>query len=135
MAGTDFVTLETFRARFPQFTTASAPDATVQIYIDDAVDMFDVCRWGELLGEGSAFYVAWALVWNNPASDSTAPAGSRVNNGGSTSTVISKKAGDLQKQNAASLIQMMIDNPYLSNKYGQRYWWLMGLVGTGAVTV
>lgn len=136
MAGTDFVTKETFRVRFPQFNAPAVSDDTLQAYIDDAVPMFDKCRWDTLLLQGSAYYVAFMLVFDQPSRDTSATAGGiGASNGGMTSTVTMKKAGDLQKQNSADLIGKFVDNPYLSNKYGQRYLQLRKLTSIGAVAV
>lgn len=52
--------LATFRALFPEFATV--PDATVQLYLDDALDHLSVGAWGRCYAKAVLNYAAHELA-------------------------------------------------------------------------
>lgn len=52
--------LATFRALFPEFVTVA--DATVQLYLDDALDHLDMGAWGRCYAKAVLNYAAHELA-------------------------------------------------------------------------
>lgn len=114
-----------FKARYPAFT--SVADATVQIYLDEAATLLDVCRWDELYSQGQGLLTAHELTLN-AATQSTQTSGV-------ADDMSVQKAGDVSYTRDASLLAKQMENPYMRTTYGQRYLYLLAQVGSGIMAV
>ncbi len=56
------ITIEEFRARFPEFDNPVASDAQVQAAIEDTTCNFDINKWGCHYKRGHSLYVAHFLT-------------------------------------------------------------------------
>jgi hypothetical protein len=127
-----------FKTRFPEFT--SELDARIQLFIDDSVPAFDVCRWGEWYSIGVANYVAHNLAIANSIALGDASSGfaggSAIANSQSWTT---KKVGDVSvtrgEASGAGDGKSQKDSPFFKTIYGQEYLRLLRMVGIGAVAV
>jgi hypothetical protein len=127
-----------FKTRFPEF--GSEADTRIQIFIDDSVPDFDVCRWGEWHSKGVANYVAHNLAMANAvlAGDvSSSFAGSSAIANSQSWT--SKSVGDISvargESSGAGDGKSQKDSPFFKTTYGQEYLRLLRLVGMGMVAV
>lgn len=110
-----------FKAVFPEFTSTS--DEAVQLRIDMSEPYFNAARWGSFLSEGVSNFVAHqlALSAQNQAT------------GGISSDTTKKKVGDVEVMSSELMLQRKAENPFLRTIYGQRYLYLLKLVGLGAL--
>lgn len=125
------VTVASFRADFPEFTSNTAyPDATVAFWLGLAGKMLSADRWGDLTDYGIELFVAHNITL--AARDlKTADAGGF---GGSGAGVTSSKTVDkvsVSYDTAAATIEGA--GNWNLTTYGTRYIQLARLVGAGGV--
>lgn len=118
------LTVEAFRARYPEFAPPAASDAQVQIAIDDAGPWISDVRWGSFYTQGLAALAAHFLKGS---------IASGRGQSGAAGAVTSKKAGDIQLTYAAPAAGSAADVWLASSAYGQRFLALRRLAGMGAV--
>lgn len=117
-----------FKAIFPEF--AAVEDADIQVQLDKSDEYFNVCLWGGWLSEGISNLVAhWLTLaaYRKKLAD--------AGGNGMASTGLSKKVGDLQITNSEALLLAKQNNPFMATTYGQEYYRLMKLVGSGMKAV
>ncbi|MES2587005.1 MAG: DUF4054 domain-containing protein [Pseudomonadota bacterium] len=107
-----------FKALFPEFSTVT--DTVLQAQLDMALPSFNLSRWGDYLDEGMGSYVAHSLVLR----------GIQAVNGVSTDFNM-KKVGDVQVQSSDLMLQKKAENPFMRSLYGQRYLYLVKIIGAG----
>lgn len=117
-----------FKVIYPEF--ASVPDAEVQAQLDKSDEYFNVCLWGGWLSEGISNLVAHWLTLAEYRKKLAAAGGN-----GMASAGLSKKVGDLSITNSEALLLSRQSNPYMSTTYGQEYWRLAKVVGSGMKAV
>lgn len=116
-----------FKTRFPEF--AGESDARVQLFITDAIPLFDVSRWGDLYEAGVASFVAHELSLANAQTLASGQAAVLAGD------EISTSVGDVSLTRDAQLAREQVADPYLRTSYGQKYRRLVRLVGTGGVAL
>lgn len=119
------LTLSDFRLLFPAF--ASVDEATVNAQIALSAPYFDAIRWGQMLKEGMGNYVAHSLAMNALLT--------KPNSTGMADNTLSQKVGEVQVQNSDSMLQMQAKNPFMRTTYGQRYMYLLKIVGAGMIAI
>jgi len=118
----DVLTLEGFRARFPEFDKVS--DEQVGIAMEDARPWLDARRWAGFFVQGWAFLTAH-LLWLNDAA--------HRRQAGASGPVTAKRAGDIQLSYATPPLGTIGDAWLMTSVYGQRFAALRRMVGMGAV--
>lgn len=116
-----------FKVWFPEFT--SEDDERVQLFLDNSDPWFNTSRWGAFYPEGVANFVAHQLTlanWNAR----NATKGRQM-----ASNLSKEKAGEVEVMYDAALLDMQANNPYMRTTYGQRYYQLAQMIGTGGVAV
>lgn len=116
------MTASEFKAIFPAFVATN--DDTVSAAIALAAPWFNVDRWGRFYSEGLANWVAHKLTVD-------APSNAGANNGGGDAT--DKQVGSVRISRGETLLKAQMDDPFMRTAYGQRYRYLAGLAGMGAV--
>jgi uncharacterized protein DUF4054 len=116
-----------FRLAFPAF--AAETDPVVQRHLDAADPFFDVERWGGFYNDGLGNFVAHRIVTEK----ADAATGSGPTSGGGDFQ--SKTLGSFSITKSAEVASMFVDDPLTRTSYGQRYAYLRGLVGIGAIAV
>lgn len=119
------LTLSDFRLLFPAFS--STADATVIAHIELSAPYFDAIRWGQMLKEGMGNYVAHSLAMSTSLS--------KPSSTGMADNTLSQKVGEVQVQNSDSMLQMQAKNPFMRTTYGQRYMYLLKIVGAGMIAI
>ncbi|MCE2563375.1 DUF4054 domain-containing protein [Komagataeibacter sp. FNDCF1] len=123
MNASDFLTL------FPEFSdTTRYPTATITMWLTVAAQFVDQRRWGDSYNLGLSLFVAHELVLGQQAAIASA-AGSVP--GVTTGVVASKSVGPLSKSYDTSISKYDDAGFWNLSSYGQRYWYFMGLFGTG----
>ena len=105
------VTVETFKARFPEF--ADTDDARCQVYLDDATAMCSPDFWGNLLNLAIS-YLAGHMV--SVSLKSEEDSGDPKAQG-----IIRERIDVLEVAYSDSLIAESARNEYKGSPYGQRY--------------
>lgn len=116
------MTAAEFKAIFPAFVSTN--DDTVSAAIALAAPWFNVDRWGGFYSEGLANWVAHNLTVN-------APGYAAANAGAGDAT--DKQVGSVRISRGETLLKAQMGDPFMRTAYGQRYRYLAGLVGIGAV--
>jgi len=104
------VTVAEFKIRFPEFD--STPDATVQLFLDDAVVMLNESYWGEKYDLGISYYTAHCLSLASKSSSGAS---------GSVAPVSGKAVDGVSVSFATSGVNNPGEQFYSSTTYGQRY--------------
>jgi hypothetical protein len=118
-----------FRARFAEFSII--PDATVQLFIDEAILVNDVNRWGTWYALGCGYYAAHhlAIQAKQSAGDSGPILPVRQMTAGSAMIGYGAiKEGSFSEGSFS-------DNFFQGTSYGQQYLKLMKLAGLGAIVL
>lgn len=127
------VTVASFRVAFPAFSSLNTyPDGQVQFWLDLAVNLHNVERWGNLLDAGLQLYTAHQLSVefqsNKGAATGQGP-GAVV--GPTTGASVGKVS---YARDAASALNPL-DGHWNLSSYGLRWKQLSGLVGAGPIQV
>jgi hypothetical protein len=131
------MTVEEFRAAFPQFTAELYPDGRVQFYLTLASKQLNPARWEELLPEGTALFVAHYLTLEKRASQSKDGAGS-IEVAAGPVIAESKTVGgvSVSKSKAGSAatgdVQAGLWN---DTHFGKQFYGLVKIVGAGGAVV
>lgn len=112
-----------FAAIFPEFS--DIPMESVQKQIDMAQPYFNAARWGSFLSEGMGNLIAHQLALSAQNSSSN----------GLSSDATKKRVGDVEVMNSDAMLLKKAENPYMRTLYGQRYLYLMKLIGAGVIVV
>ena len=117
-----------FKTAFPAF--AAVLDATVQRHITAAVPFFDVARWDDFYPAGLGNWVAhWITMETLDAAAGIAGAAAAA------TPALSKQVGSVSVTYSADMLNKQAMNSYWRTSYGQRYLYLLRLVGAGAIAV
>jgi Protein of unknown function (DUF4054) len=117
------VTLSEFKAQFPDGEFDALDGNYVQKFLDLAVPMFNVVRWGDLYSEGIANFVAHSIVM----SKARAARGLQVDAG----DVTEQHVGPVGESFNGELQVLFAKDTYMRTDYGQRYCELRDMVGLG----
>lgn len=121
-----------FRAVFPEFaSTTIYPDTQVQFWLTLAGKMLIVCRWGDVLEEGTYLYAAHNLYLQPRVSGSLTDPGPAGAAGGG---MVSQKSVDkvsISYDTASVAVEGGGD--WNATSYGRRFYQLMMLIGAGAI--
>jgi hypothetical protein len=121
-----------FKVFYPEFVSES--DTRIQLYLDEAVNMMDMCRWGVWYEKGLGLYTAHQLaIANYNASVASGSAGGAAVSGANDWT--SKSVGDVSVSRDASIAAKQVSDPWLRTTYGQQWVYYRNLAGIGAVAV
>ena len=121
------VTLVSFRARFPEF--AGIPDATLQVYVDDAIADVDPGIWGD---ETTADRAISFLAAHRVASSLDAAGGAVSGQGGA---LVSASADGVSSTWAQPEGLSALDLALWATVYGQRFIELRNRFTAGAFVV
>lgn len=126
------LTMQRFRARFPEFS--AAPDELVQIAMDDARPLVNQRRFGKTFEQGWAHLAAAFLYGMTQASGDD---GSGEGGSASTLPMTQQTAGKVSFQTAvpANTSGEEFDAWLSGSTYGLRYLALRRMAGMGAVAV
>lgn len=115
-----------FIAALPAFENVKA--TAVEAELAAADPLFTMATWGNFYTIGLTNYVAFWLVQKGflPAA---APNLAIAND------VTDKQVGQVRVGRSAAIIQKKMENPYMSNVYGQTYWFYAERVGLGGIAV
>jgi len=125
------VTSASFRADFQEFMDPAAyPDASVNFWINVAVQMLNADRWGTLIGPGIELYVAHNLALGRMASKAAAGAGVPGLNSGPVNSKSVDKVSIGYDTSSGTLDQI---GDWNLTTYGVRYMNLCYLIGAGGM--
>lgn len=121
-----------FKVFYPEFVNES--DTRIQLYLDEAVNTMDQCRWSNWYERGLGLYTAHQIaIANHNASIASGVAGAGAVSGANDWT--SKSVGDVSVGRDASIAAKQVENPWLRTTYGQQWVYYRNLAGVGAVAV
>jgi len=123
------ITPDDIRARYPEFGDPPT-DATIQIYIDDAVSELSGAEWGDDYDGGLSALTAHFLSLHLMQQGGGGTSGPAKN-------VSARKVGDVSVNfdTAGGIAGDGLYNYYSTTPYGQEYWRLVTLLGVGMLTV
>lgn len=125
-------TLAGFKARFPEFEALGISDATMQVFLDDAIAHLDENAWGECYERAVYYYAAHALTMNQRRTEAVT-GGGLGGASGSSGPVTSASADGLSVSYAAPKASDGDgDDWYRQTSYGQEYLNLRGECISGA---
>ena len=123
----------TFRLHFPEFADVTTyADPTVQFYLDINSAILPAYRWGSMLQAGVELMTAHMLALSRRAALAGAAGGVP---GGSGGPVTSKSVSKVSVGYDVNLTGMEGAGPWNYTMYGQRFYWLMRMVGIGGYEV
>lgn len=123
------VTTADFRTLFPEFNDATKyPDALILAYLRIGVQFISICRWMDSWSFGVCLFAAHELVMGLIATKTGASGGIP---GLSTGIVASKSVGPVSKSYDTGFAKYDNAGYWNLTTYGQRYWYFVGLFGTG----
>lgn len=106
------VDLTGFRTRFTEFaSTATFPDATVQLALDDAQLQINRCSWGNKADLGTYYLAAHSLLVNAPTYTNVI-----------TGAVTGETVGSVSRTYAGPLGYLQEMGDFAWTKYGILYW-------------
>lgn len=124
----------TFRSHFPEFgDTTAYPDTQVQFYLDISSASLDPNQWGTLLQPGVELMTAHMLALSAYAMRGSGAPGSVP--GAAGGLVSSKSVSKVSVSYDVSVTAMEGAGPWNYTIYGQRFFWLMRMVGIGGYEV
>lgn len=127
----DVITVEDFRARFPEFDDPRASDAQVQAAIEDTECEFNIDRWGCAYTRGHSLLVAHLLILSERRQSSNSAAGAAPALQANSKSADSVSIGYNSKGAESSM-----EEYYKSTNYGQEYLMLLEQVkAPGAVVI
>ena len=125
------ITPTQFRTDFPAFANTTVyPDTSVNIWAITADLLLDANAWGDLLSIGEELFIAHNLVLDGMGNAE----GQRGGLVGFAKGPVSSESGD--KVSISYAVQAAMEEGaghWNMTSYGQRYWALMRMVGTGVV--
>lgn len=123
-----------FRAAYPAFTEALHPDARVAFWLRVAGLRLSAARWGELLDDGMALFVAHHLTLERAAALATDGTGGKLAAAGHLASE-SKGVGGVSKSKgyAAGTTDWVNAGAWNQTIYGQQFYELMQLIGAGGI--
>lgn len=129
------VTVQTFRAAFPEFggaTTSSYPDPEVQFWLDLSAKLLDQTRWADLYDFGQQLFMAHnlALGFTSKADSASGLAPGQVK-GAVTAASVDK----VSYSRDASSVMLPDAGHWNLTTYGIRYKQLVRMVGAGPYQV
>lgn len=129
------MTVADFQAAFPVFADVDATE--IQRHINAAAPWFNVLAWGDLYDQGLGNWVAHQIVTEaNDRKAMSAKDGRRPwISGPGAREVIAETVDSVSIVYSAMLLNKQAADPYLRTIYGQRYRYLSGIAGGGAVAV
>jgi hypothetical protein len=118
------LTVAEFKARFPEFASASEP--TIEYLIEDTLDAFDQDRWGNSYKRGHSLYVAhlYTLRTKQLAGNSGT---------GSMDSASQKAVDGVSASMAVLLPTSQLQSFFNGTSYGREYLMLQRTVGIGGV--
>lgn len=123
----------TFRLHFPEFGDDTVyPDPQIQFGLDISTVCLSPYRWGSLLQAGVELMTAHQLALSQRALQSGAAGGTPGAAGG---LVTSKSVSKVSVGYDVSSTAMEGAGPWNYTTYGQRFYWLMRMVGIGGYEV
>lgn len=130
LAPNPWVTVAQFRTDFPEFTAANFPDATVQRWLDVGGAMVRPERWQDMSPLGSELICAHMLTLFTMTGPGAAGGGGQ--GGGLASGIVnSKSVSKVSIGYDTSSTAMEGAGPWNYTKYGEQFYWLMLMAGTG----
>ena len=122
------ISVDGFRTAFPEFADPEKyPDARIQFWLTLAQKMCDPSKWYDFYEEGAYLFAAHNLYLERERR----LAGSAGGIGPVSS--ISKSVGDVSKSVSMSTGHYDDAGQWAATVYGQQYWDLMQMIGTGAI--
>jgi Protein of unknown function (DUF4054) len=119
----------TFRSHFPEFAdTTVYPDSQVQFYLDMASVCLDPCVWGSLIQPGVELMTAHMLALSQYAMQGGQAGGVP---GLAKGLMTNKSVSKVSVGYDVNVTAMEGAGPWNYTIYGQRFYWLMGMVGRG----
>ena len=123
----------TFRSHFPEFAdTTVYPDAQVQFGLDISSVCLSPYRWGSLLQVGVELMTAHQLALSQRAMQGGAAGGAPGAAGG---LVSNKSVSKVSVGYDVNVTAMEGGGPWNYTTYGQRFYWMMRIVGIGGYEV
>ena len=123
----------TFRSHFPEFAdTERWPDTQVQFYLDISSASLSPYRWGTMLQAGVELMTAHMLALSSYAMGGGAAGGTPGIASGLANT---KSVSKVSVGYDFSTTAVEGGGPWNYTIYGQRFWWLMRIVGIGGYEV
>ena len=113
------LTLASFQARFPEFSTAGITDARQQIAVDDANAHLLESTWGTCYQKAAAYYAAHMLLFEQSVSNAVSDDG--LEGGAGTEGALTfASAGPLSASFGASIEgKTLNDDFYTQSAYGK----------------
>jgi hypothetical protein len=131
------MTVEEFRAAFPQFTEDLFPDGRVRFYLTLAAKQLNPARWEDLLPEGTALFTAHYLTLEKRASQAKDGAGS-IDVAAGPVIAESKAVGgvSVSKSKAGAAATGAINaGQWNDTHFGKQLYELVRIVGAGGAVV
>jgi hypothetical protein len=123
----------TFRSHFPEFAdTTVYPDTQVQFYIDLNSAVLPAYRWGSMLQAGVELMTAHELALSQRALQAGASGGIP---GGAGGLMTNKSVSKVSVGYDVNITGIEGGGPWNYTIYGQRFYWLMRMVGIGGYEV
>jgi hypothetical protein len=117
----------TFRSHFPEFSdTTTYPDSQVQFFIDLNTACLDPYRWGSLLQAGVELMTAHMLALSQRAMQGGGGAP-----GAAGGLMTNKSVSKVSVGYNVDVTAVEGGGPWNYTMYGQRFYWLMRIVGIG----
>ena len=122
----------TFRSHFPEFGDVEAyPNAQVQFYLDISSASLSPYRWGSLIVAGVELMTAHMLAMSAYATQGGSGGVPGIAKGLMTSKSVSKVSVGYD----VSSTSVEGGGPWNYTTYGQRFYWMMRMVGIGGYEV
>lgn len=129
--------VQAFREVFPQFSAEIVPDARIAFHLRVGGKLLPPARWGELLDEGLALYVAHQLTLELEAAkekDGTGAIGAAAGPVTSETRTVGGVSHSLARAGAAAQGNALSNaGQYNLTIFGQQFWALVQAVGCGGM--
>ena len=116
-----------FRARFPEYANDPPSDATIQVYLDDALLFVGATPWGEKYNLGVYYYAAHLLTLALKSASGAV--------GGASGPVSGRSVDGTSVNYATATMTSGSEAWFNSTTYGQRYLVMRKTLGLIVVTI
>lgn len=126
------ITPSQFRTDFPEFaSTTYYPDSVINLWATVAPSLLDANQWGDLFNIGQELFIAHMITLDG-MSIAESQRGGLV---GYAKGAVASESGDKVSVSYQGSAMLPDAGHWNMTTFGQRYWQLMQLVGTGVVGV